>query len=117
MYPSDYGYATSGNTTGSGNTRGECLTKELYNWGDSSFTDCKNNVWLLNNVVQWTMTPVPYSDNATIVFVVYISGLVGNSDARGRNGVRPVVYLKSNVQIVGGSGTQESPYTLGDIVI
>ena len=29
MYPSDYGYATSGGTT---TNRASCLAKEIYNW-------------------------------------------------------------------------------------
>ena len=40
MYPSDYGYATSGGST---TNRESCLAKELYNWNSSSFSDCKNN--------------------------------------------------------------------------
>ena len=40
MYPSDYGYATSGGTT---TDRSSCLAKEMYNWDSSSYSDCKNN--------------------------------------------------------------------------
>ena len=36
MYPSDYGYATSGGST---SNRTSCLNKELYNWYSSSYSD------------------------------------------------------------------------------
>src|SRR5699024_7966684 len=55
MYPSDYGYATSGGTT---TNRESCLAKELYNWSSSSYSDCKNNDYLYNSrSIQWTLTP------------------------------------------------------------
>ena len=46
IYPSDYGYATSGGAT---TNRASCLAKELYNWKDSSVSDCSNNDWMYNS--------------------------------------------------------------------
>ena len=43
MYPSDYGYATSGGST---SPRTSCINKELLNWREAS--DCYNNDWLYN---------------------------------------------------------------------
>ncbi|HIS86540.1 MAG TPA: hypothetical protein IAB49_00170 [Candidatus Caccenecus avistercoris] len=108
MYPSDYGYATSGGST---TNREACLAKELYNWESSSYSDCKNNDWIFNNDYQWTLTP--YSRDIGNIFLVYPSGYV-NSDGRGddSNGVRPSVYLTSNVGISGGDGTMNNPYIL-----
>ena len=107
MYPSDYGYATSGGST---TNRESCLAKELYNWDSSSFSDCKNNDWLFTGNYQWTLTP--NSSDSNIVFNVYGTGFVNRSDAYNSNGVRPSVYLTSNVKISGGDGTSNSPYTL-----
>ena len=108
MYPSDYGYATSGGTT---TNRDACLAKELFNWGLSSFSDCNNNDWIFNNDFQWTLTPA--SSNSYYVFTVYNYGSVGsNRSARNSNGVRPSVYLTSNVGISGGDGTMNNPYIL-----
>lgn len=107
MYPSDYGYATSGGST---TNRDACLAKELYNWDSSS--DCYNNDWLYDSsTTQWTLTP--HSSLSYRVFLVYNTGYV-NSDryARRSYGVRPSVYLTSNVKILGGDGTSNSPYTL-----
>ena len=109
MYPSDYGYATSGGST---TNREACLAKELSNWDSSSYSDCKNNDWLFNSgTSQWTLTPI--SSYSYVVFNVYRTGCVFNrSNARDSYGVRPSVYLTSNVSISGGDGTMNNPYTL-----
>ena len=108
MYPSDYGYATSGGAT---TNREACLANELNNWNSSSYSDCKNNDWIFNNDFQWTLTP----DSSLSYNVFYVSsiGYVNNDNkARALYGVRPSVYLTSNVSISGGDGTVNSPYTL-----
>ena len=108
MYPSDYGYATSGGTT---TNRASCLAKEMYNWDDSSVSDCKNNDWMYNSSKsQWTITP--RQDSAYDVFRVSNSGFVYNYIAYGSIGVRPVVHLNSAIKVITGSGTKESPYIL-----
>ena len=109
MYPSDYGYATSGGTT---TDRASCLAKEMYNWDASSYSDCKNNDYLYNSsLYQWTIAPgSSYSDS---VFVVDSTGVVYGYDAVSFNSASPVLYLKSTVEITGGEGTSENPYTLG----
>ena len=109
MYPSDYGYATSGGAT---TNREACLAKELYNWNSSSYSDCKNNDWLLDSSTnQWTLTPI--SIDSSYVFYVYDTGCVNYSLIATRSlGVRPSVYLTSNVGISGGDGTINNPYIL-----
>ena len=109
MYPSDYGYATSG---GSSMDRTSCLAKELYNWDSSSYSDCKNNDWLYNSsIYQWTLAPNSY-DSAG-VFFVSPSGFVRASYADYQFAVRPSVYLTSKTSILGGEGTLENPYQIG----
>ena len=107
MYPSDYGYATSGGAT---TNREACLAKKLYNWDSSSYSDCKNNDWIFNNTNQWTLTP--YSSHSLIVFLVGYTGFVHNNYAFDSIGFRPSVYLTSNVNISGGDGTMNNPYIL-----
>ncbi len=108
MYPSDYGYATSGGDT---TDRTSCLAKELYNWDSSDYSDCKNNDWLYDSsAIQWTLTPnSSYSSN---VVRVNNNGNLGVSSTNRGNGVRPSVYLKSNIAISGGEGTSGTPYTI-----
>ncbi len=112
MYPSDYGYATSGGST---TDRAACLNKELYNWGSSSVSDCKNNDWLYNSSsVQWTISPRAYSSRASIVFGVNSDGrVIGNFVYSGYGG-RPVVYLTSNVGVQNGDGSSGNPFILAD---
>ena len=107
MYPSDYGYSTSGGST---TNREACLAKELYNWDSSSYSDCKNNDWLFNSTIQWTLTP--YSSYSFRVFYVGNPGYVDSRSAYDSRGVRPSVYLTSNVGISGGDGTMNNPYIL-----
>ena len=109
MYPSDYGYATSG---GSSKNRASCMAKELYNWDDSSYSDCKNNDWLYNSSqYQWTMSP--RADYSIGVFSVYAAGYVDINNAYYALAGRPVVHLKSTIKVISGSGTTSSPYILG----
>ena len=107
MYPSDYGYATSG---GSITDRASCLATELYNWDSSSYSDCKNNDWLYKSrTTQWTLTP--RSGGSYSVFIVYSrvdSAFARNTD----NAVSPALYLSSNVKISGGDGFENSPFEL-----
>ena len=120
MYPSDYGYATSGGST---SNRTSCLGKELSNWNSSSFSDCKNNDWLYNSSNwQWTISPVADSSRSAIAaFVVYNEGHVSSNFASIVNGVfadnqsavRPSVYLIPSTSILGGEGTLENPYEIG----
>ena len=107
MYPSDYGYATSGGST---TNRETCLNTALWDWNSSS--DCKNNDWLYKSgTYQWTLT-----SNASIsyyVFGVSSIGSVPNGAARNSyNAASPALYLNSNVKISGGEGTESSPYQL-----
>ena len=109
MYPSDYGYATSGGTT---TDRNACLNNEIFNWGRSDFSDCKDNDWIFNSTGhQWTITPRATS-SAYVFYVrsegtVYYDASVGNS-----NSVRPVTFLKSSVKIIDGDGSSSNPYIL-----
>ena len=110
MYPSDYGYATSGGST---STRTSCLNKELYNWDSSSYSDCKNNDWLLDSIDwQWTISPLAFSPGSYGVFGIYAVGSVDGRDARYAGLVRPSVYLISKTSILGGEGTETNPYIL-----
>ena len=120
MYPSDYGYATVGGTT---TNKSSCRAKELYNWKDSSYSDCKNNDWLFTsqssfvNSGEWLLSP--YSSNSYFAEFLYSSGYVGLDDIG--NGVarlfavRPTFYLDSSVlKIVGtGDGSSSNPYRIG----
>ena len=105
MYPSDYGYATSGNST---TDRATCLSKELFIWDSAS--DCYSNDYLFNDrYIQWTLAP--YSSDYSNVFGVGTRVFFGTAEVS--HSVRPVAFLKSNIFITNvGIGTAESPYQL-----
>ena len=108
MYPSDYGYATSGGTT---KDRAACLAKELNNWYASDFSDCKGNDYLYNSSLnQWTLSP--YSARAHGVSTVIRVGYVNLDSASNTFAVRPALFLKSNIQVDKGTGEKSNPYRL-----
>ena len=104
MYPSDYGYATSGGST---TDRATCLKKELFRWNSSNVSDCKNNDWLFNGDYQFTISPSANTYGADFVINVAPSGSIANDGTGSTLLVQPVVYLASNMKISGGVGTSE----------
>ena len=109
MYPSDYGYATSGGST---TDRSACLTTSLYSWSGSNTNDCKMNDWLYsNNSNQWTLTP--YSSSSVSIFIVYSTGMLSYSGAHDASVSSPSVYLTPDIGIESrGVGTSISPFVL-----
>ena len=111
MYPSDYGYATSG---GSITDRMTCLSTYLRKWSDNSVSDCKNNDWLFDSSYQWTLSPYASSSSAYIVFYASSGGRVGIIRAGSSEGVRPVGYLLPSVGVQGGDGSSSNPFVLSN---
>ena len=98
MYPSDYLYATDLSI---------CTQSGFYY--DTS--TCKSNDWLYLGFSEWTIMPA--SSSAYSAFFVRSNGNVSKAYVYGTDAARPVLYLKSDVTIVGGEGTSSNPYTLG----
>ena len=101
MYPSDYLYAAD--------------LSLCKNFGTGLITpspNCAETDWLLNiDEAQWLMSPY-YNDSYRIWRGVSdgISMVDGYSDLGHQT--RPVIVLKSNVIVTGGSGTSGDPYRL-----
>ena len=109
MYPSDYGYATSG---GSSTNRASCMERELYNWSESSCEECYYNDWLLyTSYIQWTMSPI--AAYSYYVFYVSSAGNAYEGYASYPFEIRPVIHLKSTIKITGGTGSSTDPFILG----
>ncbi len=112
MYPSDFGYATSGSALVDKET---CLNTTLYSWNKDSARGCNSNSWIYATYgnAQWTLTPRagtsfgPHAHN-----VMYVGNYVDGMHAYNKYGVRPVLYLKSNVLIADGDGLSSNPYKL-----
>ena len=120
MYPSDYGYATSGIDTTS---RSNCLTS--YDMTALSInTDCVDNNWMRSvananaasesdrvmNLVQWTMTP--NTRYKTAAYCLNSNGSLTNYGVNTSRVFRPVLYLKDDTELIGGTGTWDDPFTL-----
>ena len=97
MYVSDYGYAASP----------DAWTTYLGSYNNSTIT---SNNWLYMGLYDWTITP--NSSDSNNVFSVNYNGYLNGSNADRGCAARPVFYLKSNVQLEGGSGTLSDPYRL-----
>ena len=122
MYPSDYGYATVGGST---TNKSACNNLALYEWNNSSYSDCKNNNWLFTSQTgfidssEWVITP-----NNSFSSAISTLKSSGNVNMQSRfYGIqqyrtyyhyypaRPVMYIYSDkVQITGGNGSQTNPY-------
>ncbi len=98
MYPSDYVYASDQSL----------CTATANSWNNSANSACITNDWLYG-ITQWTISPDLSSSGAV---GVYYAGDVYNIVARAALGVRPVLVLKSNVNITSGNGTESNPYQL-----
>ena len=101
IYPSDYGYAS---------TNQACRNNMISS--TNNVHDCKNENWLFNSADQWTLSP--FSGYVLHVFSVNSGGVFSGSAAGGASSVRPVLFLKSDVVITGGTGDEKDPYTISN---
>lgn len=76
-------------------------------YGYAMNSSYKNN-WLFTRGYEWTMTA--YSSSYP-VYVNDVGGL-GSNDAYHGYAVRPVLYLKSNVYVISGDGSEGNPYKI-----
>ena len=93
----------------SNSDKSNCGTMQKV-WSATS-GQCSGTTWMHNNDDWWTVSPL--SDDRWLELV----RTSGNFDYYGGNanehyGVRPVLYLSSEVKITGGDGSQSNPYTI-----
>lgn len=112
LYPSDFGFATSGGDT---LKRSVCLNTYLKSWQGGNI-ECSNNNWLFSGALEWTMMPTTYAEHADVVFSLAAAGGVGATNAMNDNRIRPTVYLKDSIQIISGTGEATNPYVLKAIL-
>lgn len=70
------------------------------------------NSYLNNNSYYWTLN----TSNDNKVYYIHSGGGInndlGNNESLYSYGVRPVIYLNSNVEFLSGDGTKENPYII-----
>ena len=98
MYPSDYGYASSGCRDGE---------QILYNYNNEV---CINTNWLYKKTYSWLLAP--RSESWYILRYINDLGRVNSHYAYMNRGVYPVTYLRSDVKLTSGDGTESNPYEL-----
>ena len=78
---------------------------------NSAYTTCRNTNWMyISGTYWWTLSPYAYFSD--YVWYVYSDGHLYNYNARHSSGVRPAVYLTSNLSL-SGSGTESDPFIIG----
>ncbi len=97
MYPSDYGYAAGSS----------CLSTALYDYD----SNCKNSDYLSIGVNEWLQAPLASNSKyaADLDSTGYVGTLYYVASSRA---VRPVLYLTSETQIIGGDGSSSNPFQL-----
>ena len=104
IYPSDYGYATSGGSTVD---RSACLNKSMYYW--DSYSDCYMNSWL-HYTSQYTITT---RIDAEGYIVGMYKGVSSNINlGKSELDTKPVIYLTPNLKIASGTGSSTDPFIL-----
>jgi len=107
IYPSDHSYATSG---GPSTSRKVCLEQGQQSWIAGNQDDCGNNSWITTH---WTLMSVNTSrDNSFGIYLSWGQNQPTVTNTKFPLYINPVVYLKTNVKVISGLGTEENPYNL-----
>ena len=117
MYPSDFGYSTgvAGATCDTQNDGGKLGMSQWNISLGAPTTLCYEEAWLYDKIYnQWTITHY----DSDLVWLVYKIGVISDANKYDTSystnrSARPVLYLKTNVKIVDGLGTEQQPYILG----
>ena len=99
-YATDWAYASSENIC---ETNLEAESSNNY--------ICKNNNWMHKNKDYWTLSIFPWEEISNNILVIYVGKYNGGQAARPRQ-IFPSIYLKSNVLIESGNGSESNPYML-----
>ncbi len=102
------GLATATEYLRSNSNTSNCRTVALIN---KNYNTCKSTTWMFNSANWWTMSASTRNTYGAF-YVDSGGGVYGYGGGNTSYGVRPVLYLSSNVTL-SGSGTQNDPYTLG----
>ena len=91
-------------------TNSACTNVNNYTSNSSCYNNSSTHNWLYKNANQWTMVPHSHS-YAYNVWDVRSNGYFNNNYASNSFGVRPVLYLSSDIRLK-GKGTADSPYSV-----
>ena len=107
MYPSDQ-YMVYGNG----------VNEKCYITPASCYNNNAQTGWVYNSNIRDGQTRYEWTgllsslDGGTAVIVAYGQGPLLRDTSLFTRGVRPVIYLSSNIKIIGGTGEESNPYKL-----
>ncbi|MBE6159414.1 MAG: hypothetical protein E7159_06290 [Firmicutes bacterium] len=107
LYASDAGYSIADNVN---TTKEECLNTPWTNWPTDG-ASCTQESWLHYYYSGWSLTPYASSSSASTIQTIQMYDNT-NEYASERLYLYPTLYLKTNLQIVGGDGTTQHPFIL-----
>lgn len=102
MYPSDYAYTFA-------NGVDDTCYSDTYNCRSNSGENPSGSWLYKSGTSQWTVSS--RSGNANYVFFIANTGFFYSNLANNNFGVRPVVYLNSDIKL-DGTGTSSNPYVI-----
>ena len=112
IYPSDFGYATSGGTEMSRET---CLSRELINWSGEYGKNCGANDWLKPlGRLSWTLSSYTVLGNTG--FYIGNTGFSKDWFLTSAFEIYPSLYLASNVKIISGTGSSADAFEIAQVL-
>lgn len=87
--------------------KNNCGTMRLFN---NNYRSCGSTGWMDNNNDWWAITPV--YDSPSDIYSISSNDAIDRRNAIYNCSVFPVLYLSSDTQITGGTGTKSDPYTI-----
>ena len=87
-----------------------------FSLNNDNYNSCVNTGWMDTTTVSYWWTLSPFAGRSSIAFNVNSHGYFNNNYygyVDYSYGVRPAVYLSSEVKITGGDGSDVSPFELG----
>ena len=91
MYTSDYGYAS-----------------DPENWQNKLLSD--DSSWIYMGLWEWAITPAISGRNTS--YRIDSDGAAASISTKSTYAIRPVFYLKSNVTLLSGDGSNSNPFRL-----
>ena len=83
-----------------------------YYFNNNNYNNCRKTTWMSKDYYWWLLTP--YVNDQSAVHVIGPSGIIQYNEFTylDDDEVHPALYLSSDVQITGGDGSQNNPYTI-----
>ena len=111
LYPSDYGYATS---SGSSTYKSTCLNTVITEW--ANVPECIENNWIhqQDKIGMWLLFSLGTANAGSSVLKVHSDGYINSNNGYGNRTqqTKPTAYLKKEVFITGGEGTETNPFVI-----